>query len=83
MHPEEFTISDRRAYKALGAEEAFRPTVIDTYLEYLSFCRRRAIEIRISLRDYDRALRQYGAPNREPVSHVIAGPKFRRGRSLP
>jgi hypothetical protein len=60
MHPEEFAILDKRAYRALRVEEVFRRAGIDTYLEYLTFCRHRAIELRISLRDYHRALRQHG-----------------------
>lgn len=39
MHPEQFTVIDRQAYKALGVE--FREDISE-YLRYLEFCRQEA-----------------------------------------
>jgi hypothetical protein len=58
MHPEKFTVIDRQAYKALGAD--FRQDVSE-YLRYLKFCQQQAARFKVSLRDHDRALWQFGA----------------------
>jgi hypothetical protein len=57
IRPEEFTIIDRQAYKALGVE--FSDGIAE-YLKYLRFCHREANRWGITLRDHDRAVWQYG-----------------------
>jgi hypothetical protein len=57
MHPRQFTVMDRQAYKAL--QVSFRPS-IPGYLKYLQFCRREAKRLGVSLRKHDEALWQYG-----------------------
>jgi hypothetical protein len=57
IRPEEFTIIDRQAYRALGVE--FSDGIAE-YLKYLRFCHREANRWGITLRDHDRALWQYG-----------------------
>jgi hypothetical protein len=60
MHPRTFTVIDRQAYKALKAD--FRePIHPDEYLAYLKFCRLRADQLDVKLREYDRALWMYGS----------------------
>ena len=58
MNRERFTVIDWRALKALGVEKSWLTT--DDYLEYLAYCRAKAIEYQISLRDLDRAWWQVG-----------------------
>jgi len=59
LHPCRFTVIDRQAYKALSVDFPgyLKP---DEYRAYLSFCRRQAADLGVSLRVYDRALWQLG-----------------------
>jgi hypothetical protein len=60
MHPKTFTVIDRQAYKALKID--FRePMHPDEYMAYVEFCRRRADQLAVKLREYDRALWMYGS----------------------
>lgn len=60
IHPDQFTVIDRQAYKTLKAE--FRdPIQIREYLHYLNFCRSRSLSLGVSMRQYDRALWQAGS----------------------
>lgn len=63
MHPKDFTIIDRQAYKALKAK--FRePMHPDEYVAYVRFCRSRSDDLGVTLRDYDRALWNCGKINK-------------------
>lgn len=54
--PKRFTVIDFRALESLGTKQP-SPT-IEYYLRYLDFCRAKANEIGVSLRDFDQALWQ-------------------------
>ncbi|MGB8278283.1 MAG: hypothetical protein WCF20_10200 [Methylovirgula sp.] len=61
MHPDQFTVIDRRAYRALGA--TFRDRIPEgEYFQYSSFCACWANEFKVTLRQYDQALWAKGAP---------------------
>jgi hypothetical protein len=49
-----FTVIDWRALKSLNVKKSW--LTIDDYLDYLTYCRKRAKQHRVSLRDLDRAL---------------------------
>jgi hypothetical protein len=57
MDPHNFTIIDRRAFRALNAP--FRAKIAD-YIDYLWFCRADAKRLGVDLNDYDQALWQKG-----------------------
>lgn len=64
MHPDQFTVTDKQAYKALACGDAKPVTgaaAIREYLSYLHFCRSEAHRLGIGLRQLDRALWQCGA----------------------
>lgn len=52
--PERFTVIDFRALETLGVK--LEPPTVEHYLQYLDFCRGKAREMALSLRDLDRAL---------------------------
>ena len=54
IHPDRYTVIDWRALNALGVKKSW--LTVDDYLQYLAFCKDKAIELGISLRDLDRAL---------------------------
>lgn len=54
IHPRRHTVIDWRALKALGVKKSW--LTVDDYLEYLGFCKAKAAELSITLRDLDRAL---------------------------
>jgi hypothetical protein len=54
IHPDRYTVIDWRALNALGVEKSW--LTVDDYLEYLEFCKAKAAELEISLRDLDQAL---------------------------
>ena len=58
MNPRSFTVTDVRAYRALG-QKNFRGG-IGEYLDYLKFCRGDAARLPVTLGNYDRALWQLG-----------------------
>ena len=54
IHPDRYTVIDWRALNALGVKKSW--LTVDDYLQYLDFCKAKADELGISLRDLDRAL---------------------------
>ena len=54
IHAERYTVIDWRALNALGVSKSW--LTVDDYLQYLAFCKDKANELGISLRDLDRAL---------------------------
>jgi hypothetical protein len=54
IKPDMFTVIDWRALNALGVEKSWLS--VDDYLEYLRFCKAKAAELEISLRELDQAL---------------------------
>ena len=54
IHPDQYTVIDWRALNALGVSKSW--LTVDDYLQYLAFCKDKANELGISLRDLDRAL---------------------------
>lgn len=54
IHPDRYTVIDWRALNALGVKKSW--LTVDDYLEYLGFCKAKAAELAISLRDLDQAL---------------------------
>jgi hypothetical protein len=57
MRPDQFTVMDRQAFRALKA--AFRPNV-PGYLTYLEFCHQEAKRLGVTLREHDEALWHFG-----------------------
>jgi len=57
IDPSRYTIIDFRALEALGYTGSDR--TIDFYLGYLNYCRESANQLKVSLRDFDRALWQW------------------------
>jgi len=58
LYPKIFTVIDRQAYRALSVP--FNSPTAGEYLHYLRFCRSQAERLGVCLRNYDRALWQYG-----------------------
>ncbi|MFP5229564.1 MAG: hypothetical protein ACLGXA_18275 [Acidobacteriota bacterium] len=54
IDPETYTVIDWRALNALGVEKSW--LTVDDYLQYLGFCKAKAGELGIRLRDLDQAL---------------------------
>ena len=54
IKPDMYTVIDWRALNALGVEKSW--LTVDDYLQYLEFCKAKAAELEISLRDLDQAL---------------------------
>ncbi len=63
IHPTLFTVIDQQAYKALGQQLPSSVTT-DEYFHYLAFCRQKAGEFQVPLRDLDRALVQFGTQSK-------------------
>ena len=62
MHPQYFTVIDRQAYNCLGVD--FRePLSPEEYVAYVDFCRSRAKDLRVCLKQYDQALWMCGKLN--------------------
>ena len=59
IHPELFTVIDRQVYKSLGHELSASVST-DEYFYYLTFCRDKARDYQVSLRNLDRALVMFG-----------------------
>lgn len=59
IFPEQFTVIDIIAFRALGVPEK-TPLTVPLYIRYLSYCDHQARRLGISLRDMDRALWQWG-----------------------
>jgi hypothetical protein len=56
IHPRRFTVIDKYALQALGTKQTdITPAY---YVEYLNFCRKKARQYDVSLRNFDRALWQ-------------------------
>lgn len=64
MYPDRFTIIDVHALKALGHGKIEK--TMDTYLEYNNYCKANYMHYTNSLRDFDRALWQWGKTNSSP-----------------
>ena len=83
LHPDQFTVIDRLAYRALGV--TFRCGLAE-YLRYLGFCRNEAARFGITLREHDEALWQYGAElSRKPSCdspRSTARQRWRRSRKV-
>ena len=62
MHSEYFTVIDRQAYKCLGVD-FHEPLSPEEYVAYVDFCRLRAKDLRVCLRQYDQALWMCGKLN--------------------
>jgi hypothetical protein len=54
LSPEMYTVIDWRALNALGVKKSW--LTVDDYLEYLGFCKAKAAELGLSIRDLDQAL---------------------------
>ena len=54
IDPEMYTVIDWRALNALGVKKSW--LTVDDYLEYLDFCKAKAGELGVRLRDLDQAL---------------------------
>lgn len=54
IDPEMYTVIDWRALNALGVKKSW--LTVDDYLQYLKFCKAKAGELEIRLRDLDQAL---------------------------
>jgi len=52
MDPDRYTVLDFRALQALGCEDHEE---IEFYVDYLAYCKEKAAELGVSLRDFDRA----------------------------
>jgi thermostable 8-oxoguanine DNA glycosylase len=66
IHPDQFTVIDRKVYRSLGVK--FRASIPE-YLDYLTFCHEQAVRLGISLREHDKALWRYGTkPSRSRCS---------------
>jgi hypothetical protein len=52
--PSLYTVIDWRALNALGVKKSW--LTVDDYLQYLGFCKNKAVELEIALRDLDQAL---------------------------
>ena len=60
VHPNDFTVIDRQAYKALKVE-FIEPIPLPEYLHYVAFCQQKASALGVTLRTFDRALWQTGS----------------------
>ena len=54
IHAERYTVIDWRALNALGVKKSW--LTVDDYLQYLDFCKTKAAELGLSIRDLDQAL---------------------------
>jgi len=59
IFPEQFTVIDEMAFRALGVPEN-PPLTVPLYLQYLDYCGAEAGRLGLCLRDMDRALWQWG-----------------------
>jgi hypothetical protein len=59
---EQYTVIDRMAFRSHCVPED-TPLTVALYLQYLSFCDQQAKRLGVSIRDFDRALWQWGHEN--------------------